>query len=45
METGANDVLVVSGGEKEILIPFVDPWVTAVDLEEREITVVWGRDF
>lgn len=45
METGANDVLVVSGEGGELLIPFVDEWVTGVDLGEKKITVEWRLDF
>ena len=34
---GASDILVVDDGECERLIPFVEPWVVAVDLERRLI--------
>ncbi len=45
LETGANDVLVVRG-ERERLIPFLPgPVVTAVDLEQGELTVDWDPDF
>lgn len=45
METGANDVLVVSG-DRERLIPFVlDEIVKRVDLEARVIQVDWDKDF
>ena len=45
METGANDVLVVTG-ERERLIPFVlDQVIVSVDRERREIQVDWDKDF
>lgn len=45
LETGANDVLVVSG-EKEYLIPFVQPhFITHVDLQNGIIYVDWETDF
>lgn len=36
---GGNDLLVVSAGEKERLVPMVDRMVTAVDLARRLIVV------
>jgi 16S rRNA processing protein RimM len=45
METGANDVMVVSG-ERERLIPFVQgQYVKRVDLDEELIEVDWDPDF
>jgi 16S rRNA processing protein RimM len=45
IETGANDVLVVSG-ERERLIPFIRGMVIAqVDLDGRVIRVDWDPDF
>ena len=44
METGANDVLVVSG-EKEHLIPYVADVVVAVDTKNRTIRVNWSTDY
>lgn len=41
LETGAHDVLVVRGGSREVLIPFVDPFVVDVELEARSIRVDW----
>ncbi len=41
IETGANDVLVVRSQEGEVLIPFVDRFVTAVDLETGRVIVDW----
>ncbi len=44
LETGANDVMVVTG-EREILIPFVmDRVIVDVDLAEGVITVDWDWD-
>jgi 16S rRNA processing protein RimM len=44
LETGAADVLVVTG-ERERLIPFVIPrYVHAVDLARREMVVDWHPD-
>jgi len=44
--TGANDVVVVRGGETEHLIPFVRPdYVTGVDMEARVLTVDWDPDW
>lgn len=44
-DTGANDVLVVSG-ERERLIPFVpEQYVLSVDFDTRTITVDWDADF
>ena len=44
LETGANDVLVV-GGEKERLIPFVRQVILKVDLQGGTIQVDWGADY
>jgi len=45
METGANDVVVVSG-ERERLIPWIrDSVIKSVNLGERTITVDWDADF
>lgn len=45
METGANDVMVVSG-ERELLIPFVPGvYVISVDLEAGSVIVDWQRDY
>lgn len=46
IETGANDVLVVQGDDKERLIPFVQPdIIKAVDLVDRVITAVWDPEY
>ena len=45
METGANDVMVVSG-DRQRLIPFVQgQYVKRVDLERELIEVDWDPDF
>jgi len=45
LETGANDVLVVSG-ERERMIPFVPgQYVTGVDLASGQIEVDWDPEF
>ena len=44
LETGANDVLVVSG-ERERLIPFVRQVILDVDLQGGTIKVDWGADY
>lgn len=44
--TGANDVLVTRGGERERMIPFVTPdYVVSVDFEAGVVTVDWDADF
>ena len=44
--TGANDVLVARDGERERLIPFVQPqYVTGVDFDAGVVTVDWDPDF
>lgn len=48
METGANDVLVVRGGEggRERLIPYLpNEFVTCIDLDAGVITVAWDPAF
>jgi 16S rRNA processing protein RimM len=43
--TGANDVL-VARGDRERLIPFVDPdYVRSVDFEAGVVTVDWDPEF
>ena len=44
LETGANPVLVV-GGDRERLIPFVEAVVVSVDVAGGRLTVDWGTDF
>jgi 16S rRNA processing protein RimM len=44
--TGANDVLVARNGERERMIPFVQPqYVTSVDFEAGLVTVDWDPEF
>lgn len=44
--TGANDVLIVKGAERERLIPFlVGQYVTKVDLDADRLTVDWDPEF
>jgi 16S rRNA processing protein RimM len=46
LETGANDVLVVKGDEKEHLVPWVpDQYILDVNLTEGVIRVDWDADF
>lgn len=49
-ETGANDVLVVKQsldgqGERERLIPYIDPVIVKVDLQEKTMLVDWDAEF
>lgn len=46
LETGAHDVLVIGsdGGQGETLIPFVDVFVEAVDLDGGRIQVDWPEE-
>ncbi|HQR51777.1 MAG TPA: ribosome maturation factor RimM [Burkholderiales bacterium] len=44
IETGANDVLVVSG-ERERLIPFIAPVVLEVDVAGGRLQVDWAADY
>lgn len=44
LDTGANHVLVVQG-DRERLIPFVEPYLVSVDFDMRRIVVDWDPDF
>lgn len=44
METGGNDVLVVTG-DRERLIPYVEHVIKSVDIAEQEIRVDWDPDY
>ncbi len=39
IETGANDVYVVTGGEKEILIPAIKQCIVSINMDDRLMTV------
>lgn len=44
--TGANDVMVVRDGERERLLPFLQPdTIRTVDFDTRRITVDWDPEF
>ena len=46
LETGANDVLIVQGSERQHAIPFIRPQtVLHIDLVERKMRVDWDADF
>jgi 16S rRNA processing protein RimM len=46
IDNGAQDVLVLEGGERERLIPFVvGPIIQSVDLESRRIVADWAPDY
>jgi 16S rRNA processing protein RimM len=45
LETGANQVLSVKGGDGEILIPFVATAIKRVDLKNKTIHVDWSADY
>lgn len=45
METGANDVLVITGEHGQKLIPFVSQYIGNVDADSKTITVDWGLDY
>jgi 16S rRNA processing protein RimM len=46
LETGSNDVLVVTGEKKEHLIPYVpQDYVLQIDIEARMIQVDWDPEF
>jgi 16S rRNA processing protein RimM len=43
--TGSNDVLVVEGGKKRYLIPYLSYVVIDVDLANKKIVVDWPEDY
>lgn len=50
LETGANDVLVIKGDTESIdreerLIPYVEQFVTLVDMTAKKIDVIWDPEF
>lgn len=44
-ETGANDVMVVAGADRERLVPFIAPVVVEVLLQQQLLIVDWDPDF
>ena len=44
-ESGAHDILVVKGVEKQILIPFVAQFILTVNLPEKTIIADWQADY
>ena len=44
-ESGAHDILVVKGAEKQILIPFVAQFILTVNLSEKLIIADWQADY
>ncbi len=45
MQTGAHDVLVVSGEHGQKLIPFVSQYIDQVDTQAKQIRADWGIDY
>jgi 16S rRNA processing protein RimM len=46
LETGANDVIVVQGEERQHAIPFLQPQIVLeIDLAARKMRVDWDADF
>ncbi|MDX9741140.1 MAG: ribosome maturation factor RimM [Gammaproteobacteria bacterium] len=46
IDNGQQDVLVIRGGDRERLIPFVqDHYILEVDVEAGRIVVDWGLDY
>ena len=45
LETGANQVLSVTGEDGEILIPFISNAIKQVDLDNKTIHVDWDLDY
>lgn len=43
-ETGANDVLVIRSGTREILVPYLRDVILDVDLDRRSLRVDWEVD-
>ena len=44
-ESGAHDILVGKGAEKQILIPFVAQFILTVNLSEKLIIADWQADY
>ena len=45
IETGANDVMVVQGAERQRLIPYLQDVILQVSLKEGRVLVDWGLDY
>ncbi|MBL8479653.1 MAG: 16S rRNA processing protein RimM [Sterolibacteriaceae bacterium] len=45
IETGANEVLVVTDGERERLLPFVEQVIKKVDIAGKMVRVDWDSDW
>ena len=45
METGAHDVLVLDGPKGEVLVPFTEPYLIEVALEQGRIRVDWELEW
>ena len=45
LDSGANQVLVVEGQDKQHLLPFVAPIVKSVDLKAKQVSVDWEADW
>jgi 16S rRNA processing protein RimM len=45
MQTGAHDILVISGEYGQKLIPFVGQFVLDVNMDTKVILVDWGTDY
>ncbi|TCJ16315.1 ribosome maturation factor RimM [Parasulfuritortus cantonensis] len=45
LETGAHDIMRVTAGDTERLIPFTAPIVATVDIAAGRIVVDWGTDW
>ncbi len=44
VDTGANHVLVVNG-EKEHWVPYIEPFLIQIDIDNGQILVDWDEDF
>ena len=44
VDTGSNNVLVTKG-DKEYWIPYIEPYLVSVDQQNRVIIVDWGENF
>ncbi len=44
VDTGSNNVLVINGS-KEHWVPYIDPFLVSVDVDNQQIIVDWDEDF